>query len=162
MTARHRAAGFTLVELAVVLVIIGLVIGGVLGAGRLRQNAALTATIAQASSYGSASGVFIDKFAGLPGDLRDADRRRPACSGNCAAAASAATTGDGKIGIPGAMSLAQTNSASPAADETTLFWLHLRLTDLISGTTDAFATSAPRRSPGVPRIQQHRSAVGFT
>lgn len=50
------------------------------------------------------------------------------------------TTGDGKIGIPGGMSLAQTNSASPAANETVLFWLHLRLADLISGTTDAFAS----------------------
>jgi len=66
--ARKRQAGFTLVEIAIVLVIIGLLLGGILkgqeliNSARVR-NLADTATGIQAAYYG-----FVDRYRRVPGD----------------------------------------------------------------------------------------------
>lgn len=75
--------GFTLVELAIVMTIIGLLIGGILKGQELMQNARVTATVAQVKSYESATFTFIDKYSALPGDLVTASERLPGCDENC-------------------------------------------------------------------------------
>jgi prepilin-type N-terminal cleavage/methylation domain-containing protein len=61
--------GFTLVELAIVLTIVALLIGGVLKGQEMVQNAKITATIAQVQSYKAAATTFADANGGaLPGD----------------------------------------------------------------------------------------------
>lgn len=137
--------GFTLVELAIVVTIVGLLLGSVLGFQRIRANAALVATIRDVSSYGSATAVFLDRYGALPGDLREAGRRIPGCPGassSCEADPAASTTGDGNVGLPGRPTRHQTAGGQPAERETVLFWSHLLLSGLISGVTDAYVSSA--------------------
>lgn len=61
--------GFTLVELSIVLVIIGLLIGGVLTGKSLIDAAAVRSQVSQIEEYFSAINTFQAKYGGLPGDL---------------------------------------------------------------------------------------------
>ncbi len=61
--------GFTLIELAIVLVIIGLIAGGILVGGDLIRAAEVRAQIAQIEKYNSAVITFRGKFGELPGDM---------------------------------------------------------------------------------------------
>ena len=62
-------AGFTLVELAIVMIIIGLLIAGVLKGQALIQNAQVTATVAQIKGIDAATTTFRDTYDALPGDM---------------------------------------------------------------------------------------------
>lgn len=64
-----KKSGFTLVELAIVLAIIGLIIGGVLTGQDLIKSAAIDAATADVGKVESAVNTFRTKYAGLPGDL---------------------------------------------------------------------------------------------
>ena len=60
--------GFTLVELSIVLVIIGLLIGGILVGQSLIDSAKLNALVRQTQQYDSAIMAFKDKYKVLPGE----------------------------------------------------------------------------------------------
>lgn len=64
--------GFTLIELSIVLVIIGLIVGGVLVGQDLIKAAEIRATISQMEKYDTAANTFRGKYNGLPGDLLNA------------------------------------------------------------------------------------------
>lgn len=61
--------GFTLVEIAIVLVIIGLLIGGVLRGQELLNSARINSISGQQSSIQTAYYGFIDRYKMMPGDL---------------------------------------------------------------------------------------------
>jgi len=61
--------GFTLIELSIVLVIIGLLVAGVLTGQDLVAAAKIRATVAQYESYNTSSNAFVSKYGGLPGDI---------------------------------------------------------------------------------------------
>ena len=61
--------GFTLVEIAIVLVIIGLLIGGVLRGQELLNSARINSIASQQSSIQTAYYGFIDRYKTVPGDL---------------------------------------------------------------------------------------------
>ena len=69
---RLTSRGFTLVEIAVVLVIIGLLIGGVLRASELMDSSRASTIVSQKSSIQTAFYGFIDRYKMLPGDLTSA------------------------------------------------------------------------------------------
>ena len=62
--------GFTLVELSIVLVIIGLLIGGILVAQSLVETSKINKVVGQIQQFDIGVRVFKDKFNGLPGDIK--------------------------------------------------------------------------------------------
>lgn len=156
MKTRSTQKGFTLVELAIVMTIIGLLIGGVLKGQELMQNARVTSTVAQVKAYEAAVTTFRDKYDATPGDMTNANTRIPNCGTACNAASVTAPNlgGDGIVGllnyagtsgtnVPVFTTQTQTSLATPATAastaagfETNLFWVHLLLSDLIGGVTN--------------------------
>lgn len=67
--------GFTLIELSIVLVIIGLLVGGVLVGRDLIQAAHLRQQVSQLERYSTAAQTFKAKYGALPGDI--AQNKRP-------------------------------------------------------------------------------------
>ena len=84
-----RQAGFTLVEIAIVLVIIGLLLGGVLKGQSLIDSARVKNIIQQSTSLTSAVNAYQDKFRALPGDDVQGTTHAPGATGN--------GNGDGQI-----------------------------------------------------------------
>ncbi len=133
MKTRRSEKGFTLVELAIVMIIIGLLIGGILKGQELIANAQVTATVAQLKGIDAAASTFRDMYDATPGDMLNPDTRIPNCAGNCD------TDGDGNgrvdtmgLGIaPGALD-----------DENTVFWLQLAAADLLNGIDSDFQGQA--------------------
>jgi prepilin-type N-terminal cleavage/methylation domain-containing protein len=78
----RRQGGFTLVEIAIVLMIVGLLIGGILRGQEMIQSARVRNIIDQKSAIQTAHIAFMDRFKALPGDLT---------------ATQATTVGDGAI-----------------------------------------------------------------
>jgi prepilin-type N-terminal cleavage/methylation domain-containing protein len=68
----NKQQGFTLVEMSIVLVIIGLIVGGVLVGQDLVKAAQVRAVVSQIQQYDAAVNTFRGKYEGLPGDLSKA------------------------------------------------------------------------------------------
>ena len=135
----NKQTGFTLIELAIVLVIIGLLLGGVLR-GQELINSAKVKNMArdfqnvQVYIYG-----YQDKFKALPGDDAAADTH---VTGGIKA--TVGTLGNGVI---------QGDWKAPATgDESCVFWQHVRLAGLAPGATVpncvAGNTYQPRNADG--------------
>ncbi len=69
----NRKSGFTLIELSIVLVIIGLIVGGVLVGQDLIKAASIRATVSQIEKYSTAVNTFRGKYNGIPGDIANGD-----------------------------------------------------------------------------------------
>lgn len=135
---KKQQAGFTLIELAIVLVIIGLLLGGVLKGQELINSAKVKNMAADFRNVPVYIYGYQDKFKALPGDDQNA-------VGHVSAAATEVGNGNGKIeGV--------WNSTNKTV-ESALFWEHIRLAGLAPGSTDistATATSGfyPTNSDG--------------
>lgn len=129
---QKKQSGFTLVELAIVMIIIGLLIGGVLKGQQLIENAKVTATITQVKGFMAAYNAFLDAYSSAPGDMPNATTRLSGCdTGN------SCSNGDGNslIGTytQGGQWNANQNVATAPQIETIYFWKHLALADLLTG-----------------------------
>lgn len=112
---QSRQSGFTLVEIAIVLVIIGLILGGVLKGQTLIDNAKYKNFVKQVESIRAAVLTFQDTYKGMPGDLI-----------NVSGLNAAATPGTGS-GLVGG------GACDVSGEESCLFWSHLRYAGLIAG-----------------------------
>lgn len=74
---QQKQSGFTLIEISIVLVIIGLILGGALKGQELIQTAKVRSTINQLDSVKAAYYAFQDRYRALPGDYSDAIANLP-------------------------------------------------------------------------------------
>ena len=116
-----RQQGFTLVEIAVVLVIIGLLLGGILKGQELINSAKVKNVIGDFRNTATYIYAYQDRFRALPGD--------DAGVANRLAGAVRATTG----GTSGNGRIEGTWNSTTVTDEAVLFWQHVRLANLASG-----------------------------
>jgi prepilin-type N-terminal cleavage/methylation domain-containing protein len=83
---KARSRGFTLVEISIVLVIIGLILGGVLSARSVIRNAQTKDVIKGVGDIAIAAQQFRDRYGSWPGDLANAvgaiPNLTPTCIGN--------------------------------------------------------------------------------
>jgi prepilin-type N-terminal cleavage/methylation domain-containing protein len=124
-----KQAGFTLVEIAIVLVIIGLLLGGVLKGQELINSAKVKNFASDFRTIPTFIYAYQDRFRALPGD----DQR---VAVNLPAGATAATT---PVNTPPTLGNARINgnwNSTTATDESVLFWQHVRLAGLATGTPD--------------------------
>ena len=105
-----RQSGFTLIEIAIVLVIIGLLLGGVLKGQEMMTNAKIKRISNDFNGISAATFSYLDRYSSFPGDDPNAADR---WGGTITAGG-----GDGIID----------------ADEEPDVWEHLRASGLISGT----------------------------
>lgn len=141
-----KTRGFTLVELAIVITIIGLLIAGVLKGQELIMQGRITAMVTQINGYRAAMIGFQDIYDAVPGDMIGASRRLPACNANCEPRVWGSwgdpdSNGGGGAGNRRVESdwypQAMPNPPNSPRDEATLFWVHLLKANLITGVTDA-------------------------
>jgi prepilin-type N-terminal cleavage/methylation domain-containing protein len=121
-TSRTSAltAGFTLIELSIVLVIIGLIVGGVLVGQNLIAAAGVRATITQIEKYNTAVNTFRDKYGALPGDLNAS----VAAQFGFTARGTGVAQGDGNGVIQGT-SYESVSGVIEGQGETPMFWVDL-------------------------------------
>ena len=142
-TTNRKEAGFTLVELAIVMIIIGLLIGGILKGQELINNARIASTVANLKGISTAANTFRDQFSGFPGDFPVANVRLP----NCAAAP--CINGNGNNQVDGTLAMPV---APGAGQEGMSFFIHLQRADLLGGVdgtaTAQFGQGLPASSIG--------------
>lgn len=131
-----REQGFSLIELAIVLVIAGLLLAGVMRGQELIANAKVKSLASDFRNIPTYFYGYQDRFRALPGDDHAADTH--------VAGTLASTTGQVQNGlIEGAW------NSSTNTDESFLLWQHLRLAGLATGATNiASAQYLPRNSEG--------------
>ncbi len=136
--------GFTLVEIAIVLVIVGLLIGGVLKGQEMITNAKLKRIESDNAGLLAALYSYQDRYLQLPGDDADAEGRfsiyvvADLANGN----------GDGAIGVGGDWDLPITTAWADGTQETLKFFGHLRAAGLIAG--GALDSARPSNAFGGP------------
>ncbi len=130
---KSRQSGFTLVEIAIVLVIIGLLLGGVLKGQELINSAKIKNLVADMNGISTAVYAYQDRFKALPGDDTGATRWTSSFAG----------TGD--TTITGAFDVTFTSPFAAATPESIKFWQHLRLAGFVGGDS---ATGQPQNAVG--------------
>tara|TARA_B100000780_G_scaffold271576_1_gene232654 strand:- start:4161 stop:4991 length:831 start_codon:yes stop_codon:yes gene_type:complete len=140
---RKGQKGFTLVELAVVMIIVGLLIGGILKGQELITNAQVASTITQAQGLDAAVSTFRDSYRALPGDMANPGVRLPNCNAAPCNIANAAP--DGRIATA-------PDAVVAAGSEAQRFFVHLAAAELITGVQNQndviFGSGLPETSIG--------------
>jgi prepilin-type N-terminal cleavage/methylation domain-containing protein len=129
-------SGFTLIEIAIVLVIIGLLLGGVLKGQELITGARVRNVIQQQDGIKAAYFGFLDRYRALPGDYANATGTIPAMTTGCNSG-----NGDGNGHI------------DASKNEDTLAWEHLSRAQFLTGAYTCNATVSAATSPANPYAQ---------
>jgi prepilin-type N-terminal cleavage/methylation domain-containing protein len=115
MKNNMKQQGFTLVEIAIVLVIIGLLLGGVLKGQEMIKSAKVKAQTQQVDGISAAFNTYQDKYGALPGDDANA-------ASNTGVAGLTAGSGNGRYS---------------GAEGDRRVWEHLEAANLLAGYTPA-------------------------
>ena len=130
----NKQRGFTLIEIAIVLVIIGLLLGGVLKGQELITSARVRNMITQQDGIKAAYFGFVDRYRALPGDYSQAKANinLTTVDGNGNGQIESAATGSG------------------VATEDIAVWEHLSRSGFITGTYTHSATYKTESAPANP------------
>lgn len=132
-------SGFTLIELSIVLVIIGMIVGGVLTGQDLINAAAIRAQVSQIEKYNTSTRTFQNKYGCIPGDCANAATFGFGVRGQYAG------EGDGNGIIEGNRTNAVGNNVGiyEGAGETAMFWNDLGAAGLVDGSFTAATSNNP-------------------
>jgi prepilin-type N-terminal cleavage/methylation domain-containing protein len=149
---------FSLVELSIVLVILGLLTGGILTGQNLIRAAELRSVITESKNYQTAVMTFRDKYFALPGDMRNATDFWGEMT-NCASGNSSGTDtetcngdGDGKV---------EAISTANRTSEELQFWRQLTNAGLIEGSYSGVVSGAGLVSLGSELPYSRMSNAGW-
>jgi len=123
----RQTQGFTLVEIAIALIIIGLLLGSILRASELITSARVRGLISQQDGIRAAYYGFLERFREIPGDYSRATFNIAGATQN--------GNGNGQIEI------------STAPNETILAWEHLSRAGFLAGNYTYNATESDTTSP---------------
>jgi prepilin-type N-terminal cleavage/methylation domain-containing protein len=129
----RRQSGFTLIEIAIVLVIIGLLLGGVLKGQELIQSARVRNLVSLQDGVKAAFFGFQDRFRAYPGDYSGATANINGSTVN--------GDGDGQIELAG---------TGTAVREDVAVWEHLSRAGFMNGSYTYNATPSAATSPTNP------------
>ena len=142
MRRAARSSGFSLVELSIVLVILGLLVGGILSGQSLIRASELRSITTEYQRYTTAVGTFRDKYFALPGDMPNAQLFW-----------TTAPTGDGD-----GDGLIENNSGDSELNEISTFWIDLTLAGLVEGSFSQTATTTMVAGTHNPRAKMSNAA----
>jgi prepilin-type N-terminal cleavage/methylation domain-containing protein len=127
-----KVQAFSLVELSIVLVILGLLVGGVLSGQSLIRAAEIRSVMTDYSRFATASQTFRDKYFAMPGDMPNATKFW------------SATTSDGN-----GNGIMDPSAAPSAAGEMFMAWQHLARAGLIEGSYTGIAGTVSLSDPNL-------------
>lgn len=146
MDRQYKSFGFTLIELSIVLVIIGLIVGGVLVGRDLISAAAVRAQISQIEKYQQAVNTFRGKYGYLPGDIKDPE----ATQFGFLARDVGKGQGDGDALLLGSIGGVNFKGSYIVNGETGVFWRDLSRAGLVDGS---FSTATMVGAYSMPAVQ---------
>jgi len=133
-----RQSGFTLVEIAIVLVIIGLLLGGVLKGQEMIDNARIKNASADMNGISAAYNSYVDRFRRMPGD--DGPLATLTARGGSWASVTVGGNNNGVVNITAGQVFGAGGEAVP-------FWQSLKAAGFISGNVaDAGVAALPRNA----------------
>jgi prepilin-type N-terminal cleavage/methylation domain-containing protein len=133
---KNNQGGFTLVEIAIVLVIIGLLLGGVLKGQELITQAKIKNVTNDLNGIAAAVYGYQDRYKSFPGD----DGKAATVGSVTGRWGTDTTNGDANGQVGGVF------SSATATEESRLFWQHLRLAGFVAG--DSTSTAQPQNALG--------------
>lgn len=130
----RKQSGFTLVEIAIVLVIIGLLLGGVLKGQEMIENSRIKSVVTDMRGASAAFTGYFDRYHALPGDETNL-----VATGRGWTVGAAGGNGDGVLTMP------QAQTFTNAAAEQAAMWQFLRAAGFLAGDPTQVGV------PGLPR-----------
>lgn len=130
---RSKNRGVSLVEIAIVLVLLGLLVAGILSAQQLMQAAKVRAIVAEVERYDGAINLYVEKFRAFPGDMPNASTFFVGINNG---------DGDGRIEYTG---------GGVTSNEGNLAWQHLSAAKLVEGVYSGGPDAIPGETAPVSK-----------